>query len=354
MPRSVRCASWKAVKSRRRSSFREVWDSAALTGPAPRLYASHAARRADAPPFWRGPLAGRSGRTSPARRKMRSRRWRGPHCGRPSWTGRPRRARALLSEARPCRRNARPRARAALHRQTELRREEACLDRGLLAIPGAPLPQAVASPSHTRSAGLRPALRRCGPRWGGGAFTRAFGDDPRRNGGAAEHPAVRRVLHEAAAVAAPGRRGLAAAAAPSFRKRRRARRARRIPRAPTASPRPCPAAPAARRRPCAACAQRGHRTPSRTRTRCVSSTYCPWTAATFRGRGAFPPPPRDQSPAGRHRSAGPLPGAGAQPTAIRRGFASAVLGSVSVSTPSSSCAPMRSWSTLSDSENDRA
>jgi hypothetical protein len=46
--------------------------------------------------------------------------------------------------------------------------------------------------------------------------------------------------------------------------------------------------------------------------------------------------------------------AGAQPTAIRRGFASAVLGRVSVSTPSSSWAPMRSRSTLSDSENDRA
>ena len=70
--------------------------------------------------------------------------------------------------------------------------------------------------SRGGSAGLRPALRRFGPRGGGGAFARASGDDPRRNVGAAEHPAVRRVLHEAAAVAAPGRRGLAAAARPAF------------------------------------------------------------------------------------------------------------------------------------------
>lgn len=52
--------------------------------------------------------------------------------------------------------------------------------------------------------------------------------------------------------------------------------------------------------------------------------------------------------------AGSQSGAGAQPTAMRRGFASAVLGKVSVSTPSSSWAPMRSRSTLPDCENDRA
>ena len=46
--------------------------------------------------------------------------------------------------------------------------------------------------------------------------------------------------------------------------------------------------------------------------------------------------------------------ADAQPTAMRRGFASAVLGRVRVSTPSSSCAPMRPRSTLSDSAKDRA
>ena len=35
--------SWKAMNSRRSSSLRAVWDSAAFTGPAPRLYASQAA-----------------------------------------------------------------------------------------------------------------------------------------------------------------------------------------------------------------------------------------------------------------------------------------------------------------------
>lgn len=40
--------------------------------------------------------------------------------------------------------------------------------------------------------------------------------------------------------------------------------------------------------------------------------------------------------------------------AIRLGIASFAFGSVSVSTPSSTWAPMRSWSILLDSENERA
>jgi hypothetical protein len=86
------------------------------------------------------------------------------------------------------------------------------------------------------------------------------------------------------------------------------------------------------------------------------------SGAAIAGGGRLPTRTRPSDPAAfrprsREKAADALgrtrSGALAHRMATRRGRASAVFGSVSVSTPSSSCAPIRSWSTLSDSANER-